>query len=155
MKRPFAQSLALVALLLLIAPAAHAKFVADPIVQYKMDARLDAQAKTVKGHLVLTWKNHTADAIPDVQFHLYLNAFKNSQSTFMHEGGAESRRVKLRKSADAWGYEQVQSLKVDGDELAGNIHFIAPDDGNANDQTVARVVLPKAIPPHGTATIEI
>src|SRR5689334_18539898 len=89
----------LIALLLLIAPFAHAKFVPDPIVQYKIDARLDANAKAIKGHLVLTWKNHTADTIPDLQFHLYLNAFKNNQSTFMREGGAESRRVKLRKSA--------------------------------------------------------
>jgi hypothetical protein len=134
---------------------APAKFIPDPIVQYKMDARLDVQAKTVKGHLVLTWKNHTADTIPDLQFHLYLNAFKNNQSTFMREGGAESRRVRHRDSADAWGYEQVQSLKVDGADLTSAIHFIAPDDGNPNDQTVARVVLPHAIPPHGTATIEI
>src|SRR5690242_20543837 len=104
--------------LLLLTCAAYAKFVPDPIVQYKMDARLDAKAKTIKGHYVLTWKNHTADTIPDLRFHLYLNAFKNNQSTFMKEGGAESRRVRLRKSDDAWGYEQVHSLKVDGVELA-------------------------------------
>jgi hypothetical protein len=134
---------------------ARARFVPDPLVQYKIDARLDARAKTVKGHLVLSWKNHTADTIPDLQFHLYLNAFKNNQSTFMREGGAESRRVRHRDSPDAWGYQQVHSLKVDGADLTSGIHFIAPDDGNPNDQTVARVVLPKPIPPHGTATIEI
>jgi hypothetical protein len=152
MKRFFFAALTTLAFLVTPAPA---KFIPDPIVQYKMDARLDAKAKTIKGHLLLTWKNHTADTIPDLQFHFYLNAFKNNQSSFVREGGAESRRVKLRKTADAWGYEQVQSLKVDGAELAGNIQFIASDDGNPNDQTVARVVLPKPIPPHGTAKIEI
>lgn len=139
----------------LLGTLAQAKYIADPIVRYKIDARLDPQAKTVKGHEVIVWNNHTNDTIPDLQFHLYLNAFKNNQSTFMKEGGAESRRVKFTNKADSWGYEQVHSLKVDGADLTGNIEYIQPDDGNKYDQTVARVVLPKPIPPHGSVTIEI
>lgn len=139
----------------ILATLAHAKFVPDPIVQYKIDARLDPQAKTVNGHEVIVWKNHTNDTIPDLQFHLYLNAFKNNQSTFMKEGGAESRRVKFRNKADSWGYEQIHLFKVDGADLTGKLEFIRPDDGNTADQTVVRVVLPRPIPPHGSVTIEI
>ncbi len=141
--------------LALLATLAQAKYVADPIVNYKIDARLDPQAKTIKGHEVIVWKNHTNDTIPDLQFHLYLNAFKNNKSTFMKEGGAESRRVRFRNKADSWGYEQVHLIKVDGTDLTGKIEYIQPDDGNKDDQTVMRVVLPKPIPPHGSVTIEI
>jgi hypothetical protein len=151
MRRTLSLCLAVLALSLI----SQAKYVADPLVQYKIDARLDTQAKTVKGHEVIVWKNHTNDTISDLQFHLYLNAFKNNQSTFMKEGGSESRRVKFRNKADSWGYEQIHLLKVDGADLTGKIEFIQPDDGNKEDQTVARVVLPKPIPPHGSVTIEI
>ena len=145
----------LVFALALLATFAQAKYVADPIVNYKIDARLDSQAKTVKGHEVIVWRNHTNDTIPDLQFHLYLNAFKNNKSTFMKEGGAESRRVKFRNKADSWGYEEVHRIKVDGADLTGKIEYIQPDDGNKDDQTVMRVVLPKPVPPQGRVTIEI
>jgi len=141
--------------LLCAAVAAPAKFIPDPIVQYKIDARLDAKAKTIKGHEVIQWRNHTSEAIPDLQFHLYLNAFKNNLSTFFREGGADSRRVKFRDDADAWGYVTVHSIKVDGEDLTSKMQFIQPDDGNANDQTVLRVPLSKAIPANGRVSIEI
>ena len=78
------------------AALAQAKYIPDPIVQYKIDARLDAKAKTIKGREVIQWRNHTSDTIPDLQFHLYLNAFKNNLSTFFREGGAENLCQALR-----------------------------------------------------------
>src|SRR5437667_4319823 len=48
-----------------------------PIARYKMSARLDPVTKRVTGQYTLTWWNRTADNIPDIYFHLYLNAFKN------------------------------------------------------------------------------
>jgi hypothetical protein len=82
--RPVSRGVLLAAMLLMVAPrSAEAKFIPDPIVRYKIDARLDAQKKTIAGRETIAWKNHTAGAVPDLQFHLYLNAFKNNQSTFM------------------------------------------------------------------------
>ena len=141
--------------MLLAAVAAHAKFVPDPIVQYKIDARLDAKAKTLQGHEVIQWRNHTADTIPDLQFHLYFNAFKNNLSTFFREGGANGRFGKFRGDADSWGYLMVQSIKVDGEELTSKMQFIQPDDGNPDDLTVMRVPLTKPIPANGRVAIEI
>jgi hypothetical protein len=142
-------------LILLSVITAQAKFIPNPVVHYKIDARLDAGAKTVAGHQVIVWRNHTADTIPDLQFHLYLNAFKNNLSTFMREGGAESRRVRFKNQQDSWGYQQVHLLKVEGADLTGKMEFIHPDDGNLHDQTVMRVLLPKPISPGQSVTIEI
>src|SRR6266568_6433887 len=56
-----------------------------PIVRYKMSARLDPTSKKITGHFTLSWWNHTDDTIRDLYFHLYPNAFKNVDSTFMQE----------------------------------------------------------------------
>jgi hypothetical protein len=137
--------------------AAHAKYIADPIVKYKIDARLDAKAKMIKGHEVIVWKNHTSEPVPDLQFHLYWNAFKNNYQTSVKESGGMGRMFGRRETAaDAkWGYQQVSSFKVDGQDLTKAMQYYAPDDGNANDQTVLRVVLPKPIAAGQSVTIEL
>ena len=141
-------------LLLACLPAA-AKYIPDPIVRYRIRAALDPAAKTVRGSEVILWRNHSTGAVPDLQFHLYLNAFKNTYSTFMREGGAASRRVRFRADADAWGYEQIHSLKVDGEDLTAALEYIQPDDGNPDDQTVLRVPLKQPVIPGGSVKIEI
>lgn len=72
------RTLILLFTVVLVAIAAQAKYIPDPIVRYKIDARLDPKAKTIKGHEVVVWKNHTTEMVPDLQFHLYWNAFKNN-----------------------------------------------------------------------------
>ncbi len=58
---------------------------------YVISVSLDPQTKTLKGEEVLTWKNPSNDVIQDLQFHLYLNAFRNNQSTMMREWGKGDR----------------------------------------------------------------
>ncbi len=140
-----------------VAIGAQPKFIPDPIVRYKIDARLDAKAKTIQGHEIIVWKNHTAGSVPDLQFHVYWNAFKNNYQTAVREGGGMGGgRMSFRADDSAqWGYQQVQSFKVDGQDLTQAMHYYAPDDGNPYDQTVMRVVLPKAIGPGQSVTIEL
>lgn len=132
-----------------------------PIVRYKMAARLDPATKTIKGHYTLTWWNHTADAIPDLYFHLYLNAFKNIDSTFLREGTISRRRELLKDwrakpEKEKWGWVDVDKIQiVGGADLTASKTFVHPDDDNASDQTVLRVVLPQAIPPHGTIELAV
>ncbi len=145
----------LVAWLALLAVVAEAKFIPDPVVRYKIDAKLDANAKTITGHEVIVWKNHTSDAIPDLQFHLYWNAFKNNHSTAAREGGDMRARGRVADLKARWSYQQVQAFKVDGQDLTRLIRYIAPDDNNADDQTVMQVILPKPIGPGQSVTIEL
>lgn len=155
--RPVSRGVLLAAMLLMVAPgSAEAKFIPDPIVRYKIDARLDAQKKTLAGRETIVWKNHTAGPVPDLQFHLYLNAFKNNQSTFMKEGGGRRRRPDERPlKPEEWGYEQIRRITVDGQDVTSKLEYIHPDDDNVNDQTVARVPLAKAVGPGSSVTIEI
>jgi hypothetical protein len=149
----------------LLSPFARAQTyqsqIAHPIVRYRMTARLDPATRTVTGHYTLTWWNHTEDSIPDLYFHLYLNAFKNLDSSFMRESAERRRPGQLerwlaRGGAEKWGWEDVNKLQiVGGADLTAAQTFVHPDDNNAQDQTVMRVALPQPIPPHGTIELAV
>ena len=132
-----------------------------PIVQYKMSATLDAATKTIKGHYVLTWWNHTDDTVPDLYFHLYLNAFKNLDSTFMRRDPIARGNDSLTDwltipGKEKWGWEQIDRIQiVGGDDLTPLISYVHPDDNNADDRTVVRIVLPQPIPPKGTIQLAV
>src|SRR4051812_31729047 len=62
---------------------------------YTIAATLDPATRTIKGSETITWRNVTAHAAADLQFHLYWNAWKNARSTFMREralGGSNDDR---------------------------------------------------------------
>jgi len=66
-----------------------------PIASYQISCRLDTEKKIVEGTELLTWTNTTAKPAPTLQFHLYLNAFRNTLSTFWRESGGEHRGNRL------------------------------------------------------------
>lgn len=75
---------------------------AEPLSQrlssYDMKVVLDTEEKTVTGRMTLHWRNPSDDVIAELQFHLYLNAFKNTQSTFMKESGGVHRATASKGS---------------------------------------------------------
>ncbi len=126
----------------------------DQIVRYDITVRLDPAKKQLQGFERLSWRNPSTDTVGELWFHLYLNAFKNTQSTFFKESGGQLRGD--RAVADKWGWVDVTSMKLaDGTDLARQITFEHPDDANAEDQTVARVVLPTPVAPGESITLDI
>lgn len=128
------------------------------IASYKIDVQLkldEHQHPTqLEGREQLYWRNDSPDTIRELQFHLYLNAFKNQRSTFFKESGGQLRGDQFE--AGQWGWLDVNELKIVGDaDLTKQIQFIHPDDDNAEDQTVIRVPLDKPLAPGATLTLEI
>lgn len=152
--RPLRPALAL-ALLLLAAPVVAAlPEHAERVVDYDIEVRLDADKHELTGTQRLTWRNPSDDAVPDLWFHLYLNAFRNSESTFFRESGGQLRSD--RTMQDNWGWIDVTALRLAGGaDLLPAMTFEAPDDGNPEDRTVARVVLPEPVAPRGEITLEV
>jgi hypothetical protein len=142
-------------LLALAAPAsASLPERAPEVVDYDIQVRLDPNEKRLLGQERVVWRNPSQDPVPDLWFHLYLNAFKSTRTTFYRESGGRLRRDDM--AADGWGYTDVTSLKLaDGTDLLKSMTYEAPDDGNGDDQTVARVVLPRPVPPGGSVTLDI
>ncbi|HEY3130467.1 MAG TPA: M1 family metallopeptidase [Acidobacteriota bacterium] len=127
---------------------------ADQVVDYRIQVRLDPQKKQLEGHEKLIWRNPSSDSVNDLWFHLYLNAFKNTKSTFYRESGGRLRGDVMGE--DKWGWNDVTSLKLaDGTDLTKSISFQHPDDDNADDQTVFKVRLPKPVAPGQTVELSI
>ncbi|HEX5135315.1 MAG TPA: M1 family peptidase, partial [Thermoanaerobaculia bacterium] len=124
-----------------------------PIASYQISCRLDAEKKVVEGTELLAWTNTTSKPAPTLQFHLYLNAFRNTLSTFWRESGGEHRDNRLPES---WGsIELTRMTLADGSDVLPALTYIAPDDGNPHDRTVAEVQLPRPVTPGETISVSI
>lgn len=127
---------------------------AERTVDYRIRVRLDAKLKQLAGEERVTWHNPSTDAVPDLWFHLYLNAFKNSKTTFYKDRSgalpADSGE------GPRWGWIDVNSIKLqDGTDLTSRVSYQRPDDGNLEDQTVIKVQLPTPVPPGGDVTFTV
>jgi hypothetical protein len=127
-------------------PAIFQQPLSPRIANYDINVRLDTEKRMLYGNQTLTWFNKSGDTITELQFHLYLNAFRNSKSTFMKESGGSSRGHKIDK--DGWGFIEVNKITLpSGEDLTAGMEFIHPDDDNEDDKTVFRLPLSKPLPP--------
>lgn len=126
------------------------------IANYDIDVKLNTETKTLRGKQTLTWQNTSNDVLNELQFHLYLNAFKDENSTFMKESGGRLRSDTMEKSKENWGWINLLSCKIRGGEnLSNKIQFIQPDDLNEKDRTVIRIPLKKPIQPNETIILDM
>ena len=124
-------------------------------VDYDIQARLDPVTHKLEATEVVTWRNTTRTPTDELWWHLYLNAFASSRTTFMTELG--SNRLRGGKVRDRhWGWTRITSMTLeDGTDLLPDLTFERPDDGNADDFTVARVQLPFAVQPGASVKIHL
>ena len=127
---------------------------------YTITARLDPASRTLTGEQLLTWRNTSSIPATSLRFHLYYNAWRNTRSTWMREIAlAGFPELAERPEAD-WGWIDVTSLKLVGTsgapvDVTSTMRFIAPDDGNVDDRTVAEVPLAAPVAPGATVNIQI
>jgi hypothetical protein len=144
---------ALAGIAFLSSPLGAAPLVA-PTASYEISCRLDPEKKTVEGTEMLTWTNRTSRPAATLQFHLYLNAFRNTRSTYWRESGGRGRNdEEIHESFGA--VEVTRMTSSDGTDLLPALAYISPDDGNPEDRTVAEVTLPRPVAPGETARISI
>ncbi len=124
------------------------------VVDYRIDVRLDAVKKQLIGSEHVVWTNPSTDAVTDLWFHLYLNAFRSDRTTFFKESGGQLRGDYMPD--DGWGWTEVKSIRLaDGTDLVSLARFEQPDDGNPEDRTVLRVPLPHPVPGGGSIALDI
>lgn len=134
----------------------HASIFADialskRIANYDIHVTLNPDDRTLEGKQLLTWTNPSTDAVTELRFHLYLNAFRHSETTFLRH---DNRRGKI--GPDEWGWIDITSIAlVNGEDLTARMQYIQPDDGNPDDYTVMRLPLPSPVGPSGTIRLSI
>jgi hypothetical protein len=117
------------------------------IASYRIEARLDVDRHRVEATQTLTWENRSSRAVDSLPFHLYMNAFKNEESVFMRE--TRGRHRGARASADGWGWIEVPSIRIRGEELRDRARFPGPD------ETVLEVPLSAPVEPGETVEVEM
>jgi hypothetical protein len=118
----------------------------EPVASYDIQVTLDVDAKTVSGHETITYVNTTKTSIPDLVFHLYLNAFRDSTSSiFMQESGPSHAGFSF--DPDYPGKIEVTKISL-ADGHALKLELI-------EDETLARAALPAPIAPGEMLRLEI
>lgn len=134
---------------------------------YVIEARVDVPEHKLDGTAQITWRNESGDTVRDLYFHLYHNAFSNNRSTHLSE---DSRRARTAPKRDEWGWQQIRSISVDGQDLLPSLAYGAPDPEEPNgtflpegedrkylteDRTVFKVDLKKPVSSGETIVIEL
>jgi hypothetical protein len=123
-------------------------------VRYDLDARLDPVAHVVHGSGTIAWRSDAKVPVPNLRFHLYLNAFRDEKSTFLRGRPPGARGSGW--SAKHPGSIEVTSLRLrGGEDLTPRIAFVSPDDANPHDRTVADVPLPRPVEPGEEVVLEV
>ncbi|QGZ41720.1 hypothetical protein IP92_00704 [Pseudoduganella flava] len=124
---------------------------AERVADYRIEATLDPVRHTVEGRQQLTWRNRSSQAVRSVYLHLYLNAFRNGDSTFNTELRAQGLNDGMADGE--WGYIDLRHVRQAGRAVPWT--FVQPDGGPATDRTVVRLDLPQAVPAGGSTTLDI
>jgi len=112
------------------------------VVHYDIKGVLDWQNKRFEGQMKLTWRNTGTSTTQDLPFHLYLNAFRHPDTSYLKE--KKIRRKKI--NANTWGYCEIKSASINGNQLSGHM---------GEDETVYWIHIPTPIKPDESIQIEI
>jgi len=119
-----------------------------PRSQYSITVQLDTATHTLTAETTLTWTNPDTKPVDHMLFHMYYNAFKNSNSTFLTESEFPDFLSPTSKDECHWAYTQVDNIRdQSGNNLTKNTSYIQPDNANTEDQTVLRLDLDKPLAP--------
>ena len=118
---------------------------APDVASYAIAVHLDPEKHRLTGRETITYRNTASKAIPDLAFHLYLNAFKSEDTIFMQESGGQLRGFAFNAENNGWINVTALGLK-NGPPLK-----LEPQ----ADGTLARAVLPKPVAPGQSLVLEV
>ncbi len=137
--------------------SAQSKSVAQALSNYNIHVTLDTTNKKLYGQTSITWTNPSDDSIDEVYFHLYYNAFKNTESTFFSDDGDIPDFLSTQiDEVCGWGWSNIDKiLDSDGNDLTNSIAYVQPDDQNTEDKSVVRCSLDSPIAPRSTIALTL
>lgn len=130
------------------------KSLSEHITEYHIQVSLDETNKRLNGTETVTWKNPGTQSVRNLVFHLYPNAFRSKESTFIRESGGRLRNDMMEDGG--WGEMRITGIRHSGEgDLLHRARYLQPDDGNEEDRTLMEVKLADPIPPGGKVTLHL
>lgn len=112
------------------------------IANYDIDLTLDHHAKLVTATERLTWTNTSPDTLYAVRLYMYMNAFKNTESTYLKGASNIFGQDFSERPEHEWGWISVDKVqRIGGTNLTNKMRYIHPDDGNKDDQSILEIGL--------------
>ncbi len=134
------------------------------IVDYVLDARLDADTHQVRGTARITWSNRSSRAVASLPLHLYMNSFRAEDTAWMLEARGSHRGVRQSEEG-RYGYIDLTAARLLGQPRADLPDLQRHEDsGGAStpltwkegaDPSLASVALPTPVAPGETLTLEL
>lgn len=121
----------------------------------------DLEFFDLDGRLTLTWTNGSGEAVSDLWFHVYLNAFANNRSRHLTASDGVLRGTRV---SEGWGFTEIDAIRLvgegDGVDLLPTLTWETPNDDaegveDSDDRTVFRVELAEAVAPGATIEVEV
>ena len=131
------------------------KPLSERVANYHIKATLDCQAKMIKASEKLIWRNSSQQLIRELQFHLYMNAFRNDSSTFLSQSRKLYPDTPSRPRQELGGVYIQRFVLNSTYDLLHSIEYIQPNDSNQHDSTVVKVKLPQPVQPGEEVSLEI
>ncbi|MGH9383780.1 MAG: hypothetical protein ACRD2N_05790, partial [Vicinamibacterales bacterium] len=125
-------------------------------VNYDIDVALDPPARTITGAETIEWRNSGAIAAYSLRLHLYWNAFRHTNSTWLKQyrlgggTGFDNRRESDFGHVEITGFQILGAGGAAPHDLTSEVRYISPDDQNAEDRSLAAVTLPTPVAPGET-----
>jgi len=112
---------------------------------YTIDVRLDHAARRLTGRETVHWRNITDRPTRELQLHLYWNAWRDTNSTWLRERHLARARA---PRPEGFGSIDISALRVrmgrgNWDDALRRMEFIAPDDSMFQRLTRGRAHLHK------------
>ena len=119
-----------------------------------MDVTLDHTKHLVTGTQSIEWINNSPDTVAHVELYMYLNSFKDYNSSYLRNTGANvmGQDISDRLEED-WGYITLESVKIPDSDRELERRYIQKLDNNELDQSVIRIDLDQSVAPGDTLTL--
>ncbi|MEM7101700.1 MAG: M1 family metallopeptidase [Bacteroidota bacterium] len=126
------------------------------IANYDMKVILDHDNRMLDVTTRMVWNNTSPDTITTIPFYMYLNSFKNTYSTFIHDAGGSVFRENLTTEPEArWGWCDIDKMTENGtSDVTGNLKYIQPNNDNILDQSVLELTLAEPIMPGDSVVLD-
>ncbi|HEX6791147.1 MAG TPA: M1 family metallopeptidase [Candidatus Krumholzibacteria bacterium] len=106
-------------------------------------AKLDADRKWLSGSETIVYANNSPDTLRELYLHLYPNAFRSKNSTYMRDKNRQYNLVLKDLSDEDKGWLDLSKMRINGTPV--EVHV---------DDTIAKMTLPSPLPPGDTLRAE-
>ena len=126
---------------------------------YALEATLDPVNRLILGRGRLSWRNIASVPATELRFHTYWNAWRHPSSSWLREQALGRDRTLAERPDEDRASIDLTALAIAGangrHDLLPRARYIAPDDGNAADQTVLAVALDHPVQPGESLEVDL